>query len=231
MAYDSENNLLFIHIPKTGGKSIESAMKIVSEEQAMNFRGRTNLNRFATALQRYSSDKTSRPRLYGTIDLTISGQHLTFQEIELLALLPSDQLKRSFKFSTVRNPYDRAVSTFRHHRYRSGGDMGAKGFEEFWSTWPNEPTTSHATVCFLRNQIDFLRQKDGSVIMDEILRFENLQEDFEKIRNRFPHIGELPKVGFTDHGKVYQEYYTPSSRKLIEDMFAADIEYFEYTFD
>tara|TARA_Y100000310_G_C20458964_1_gene704400 strand:- start:310 stop:597 length:288 start_codon:yes stop_codon:yes gene_type:complete len=67
---------------------------------------------------------------------------------------------------------------------------------------------------------------------DFLLRFENLQEDFDELCEK---IGvspkKLPHANKTQYRhKHYREYYTRETRNIIRDKYKEDIKKFGYTF-
>lgn len=134
-----------------------------------------------------------------------------------------------FKFSFVRNPWDRTVSLYER---REGQQMADKmSFEEFvgWINYSSD-TCLHPTRH--RNQLDWLTDLEGNEAMDFIGRFENLEQDWAEICARLgignkplPHANKNP-----GKQKHYTEYYTDKTRALIGEKFKTDIDYFGYAF-
>jgi hypothetical protein len=85
----------------------------------------------------------------------------------------------------------------------------------------------------------WLRRGQGSLFrkyldgVDAVIRFENLQEEFNQLLRRRGIERELtiPRANTTPQRRAnYQEYYSPRSRKLVAHAFAADLRRFAYQF-
>ena len=145
----------------------------------------------------------------------------------------NDKINEYFTFSFVRNPFDRAVSTYKFLN------------SESCMKWPWANRKIHNLVKsmsfdeFIKNlfkirnkhiTLQFNYITHTSLKMDFIGKFENLQEDFNIICDK---IGiprkELPHKNATKH-KHYTEYYDDETREIVAEKYAKDIEYFNYEF-
>ena len=151
-----------------------------------------------------------------------------------LKLNITDETKNYFKFTFVRNPWDRFLSTYFYFKaYGQGvkGDvkMGKivnkyRSFKEFAVNFSNIPSSMWVFPHF-NKQLNWVSKNH-----DFIGKFETLHEDFETICNR---IGipqqELPHENKSKH-KHYTEYYDGETRAIVEKKYTKDIEYFGYEF-
>jgi hypothetical protein len=141
--------------------------------------------------------------------------------------------KDYFKFSIVRNPWDRLVSTWsdkvqkqwiEHKTSSSGINFFEKYKDKDYSFFIKDiiPCKEIHIEC-LSNLIDLNN-------IDFIGRFENIQKDFDIICDK---IGipqqQLPHRNKTNH-KHYTEYYDDETREIVAQKYARDIEYFGYKF-
>jgi hypothetical protein len=149
-----------------------------------------------------------------------------------------------FKFSFVRNPWDRLVSWWSlidnarqyidpakpPNKFFSYVLTHARNFEEFLLRCDDEIVDSDGRKNIFRNQLDYLIDDDGAVIVDFIGRFERLQEDFDAISRR---LGRAPtalaRSNASEHA-TYTAYYTPATAEIVARRYARDIERFGYRF-
>jgi len=85
---------------------------------------------------------------------------------------------------------------------------------------------------FTRSQSDILRDPiSGSLIVDQIIRFESLQSDYNRICDRLgkPRIN-LGRLNIGKRQRDWRPYFTEKARKLAEAMFEEDLTRFGYTF-
>jgi len=152
-----------------------------------------------------------------------------------------------FKFTTVRNPWAKAVSFYYYHVGRNWNlnwdwDVtNAPTFKEFvkiTSSYTKQKqesifqnTQSPCTYSKrMSNQLDWITDENGDILVDYIMRLETLQEDFDIVCDK---IGiprqKLPCKNKSKH-KHYTEYYDDETRALTAEKYARDIEYFGYEF-
>jgi hypothetical protein len=225
MPYSQKNNILFIHIPKCAGKSFEVALGIATNQEVNKYKWRSNFNRAGKLLLNLTRDENAMPRLWGIEDISLALQHLTYVEIEILNLLSFEILKNAIKVAIVRNPYDRAVSSFKH--------MAKEGqsFKQFLLEYYNQPNRNHNDLAHKRPQIDFLRDKSGKIAVNNIIHFETLYDDFEKFVTKYNiDTAKLPHIGKQNRISTYKEYYCEETKSLVEKMFKEDIEHLGYNF-
>ena len=150
--------------------------------------------------------------------------HLTLNQI-INSKLPSHiNLKEYFKFTFVRNPWDKVISEcFCPHIQLIFKDC--KTISDKIKKVYSLSTTGYGNHC--RNQLAFVL---ADLPMDFIGKFENLQEDFNFICDRLGiNHQELPIKNKSNH-KHYTEYYNDETKDIIADTYAKDIEYFGYEF-
>jgi len=103
-------------------------------------------------------------------------------------------------------------------------------FEEFIEWMKYSSSTCIHPVPHV-NQLDWLVDPHGNVLVDFIGRFENLAADWATIAAKIGAPPELPHTRKNPgRNKPYTEYYSERTRRIIEDRFRVDIEYFGYKF-
>lgn len=145
-------------------------------------------------------------------------------------------IKGYTKFCVVRNPWERMVSMWsflcqfkpvyenRHNKRRKWDELRGNSFE-WWLI--HQGKRSHNLITSDIPQMSWM-VKNGRFVMDHVIRFENLAEDFSDITGLPTDV--LPVTHKTKH-KTYQEYYTKDSREYVERVFASDIKKWGYTFE
>ena len=144
--------------------------------------------------------------------------------------------KDYFIFAVKRNPFERVVSGWKYLQKKFPPQVKRtfkKGLS-FKDTLRNLPAynkeAEHDYVHITECQVDTLLNKSKKNITDMLIRFENLQEDFNIVCDK---IGisrqRLPHKNKTKH-KHYTEYYDNEAREIVAEKFAKDIEYFGYKF-
>lgn len=86
------------------------------------------------------------------------------------------------------------------------------------------------------NQLDYLTDDalsadGGELLVDRVLRFESLADDFAALAADLGFPGRLPHLNASrSRDRPYREWYTPAAREAVERRFARDCERFDYTF-
>lgn len=231
---------IFIHIPKNAGQSIEHVFL-----KLLNLDWETR----APLLLRYNDrPELGPPRL----------AHLKAYEYVPYKYLTQEQFDQYFKFSFVRNPWDRMVSLYKYlgwdERVEFRTFLVKKLKSEVWRD----------NYWFAGPQSDFVCNEGGDVMVDFVGKFENLQTDFNRVcqelrlppvqlphinpsKNQKPKPGRNPKKGFDyarwlynnwrkpgfntiSSGRSYQDYYDDESRECVARLYRKDIELFGYQF-
>jgi sulfotransferase famil protein len=131
---------------------------------------------------------------------------------------------RYFVFSSVRNPFDRVISAWRY--------LPALASLPLEAVLQNLPAEGHDYRHITRSQSEMLVDaRSHRLIVDDLIRFETLQPDFDRICDQ---IGkprrQLERRNRTAREADYKRYYTPTTRAMVETIFKADLERFNYVF-
>lgn len=124
-----------------------------------------------------------------------------------------------FKFTFVRNPFEKIVSQYHYNRHKWGlKDSTFKEYVKTWSDGQKISTFPQLNLFYIDEKLDFIG------------RFENFQEDFNIVCDK---IGipqqQLPHKNKSKH-KHYTEYYDEETKQIVAEKYAKDIEYFGYKF-
>ena len=206
---------IFVHIPKTAGQSIEQCFLDLHDI------GWTE--RSAFLLERNTDPAKGPPRLaYLKANQYVAGGHISI-----------DLFKSYYKFSFVRNPWDRLVSEYKSHYDRLKVE-----FKKYVMEQQSEPEWSNSYTHIIP-QKEFLYDEAGRLMVDFVGRFEDLQNDFDEIcrqinvletRLPFRNKSTLPKFKKLNK-RHYTEFYDDESKAFVENRYHEDIKTFHYTFD
>ncbi len=208
------HNCIFIHIPKTGGTSVENAI------WGPDWSTRTTDDLWMGAV-RPGFNKYQSGGL----------QHLLATQIR--TEVGQDTFNSYYKFAFVRNPWDKAVSQF--HYLKTQPAMRTYMGLGRWSSFKAYVRTiaeHHGKHVQSYEQWRFILDDDGTQLVDFVGRFENLADDYKTVAHhlqldsdQLPHDMKSGK-----RKKPVAEYYDTKTVDLIAQIYARDIEHFGYEY-
>jgi hypothetical protein len=201
---------IFVHIPKTGGQSIETVF--------LHVHGLTRDTRSALLLMP-NPDPSKGPRRLA---------HLYAREFTSLGYVSRKEFKSFFKFAVVRNPWARAVSSYKFR---------VKSHRIAFDRFVREALVERNKIPDLdTRQIDaqtlYVHDEAGRLLVDKVLKHENLATEFAEIsRTIFGRAELLPAVNVSLDRRDYRSFYDDATAEIVAKVYAADIEAFGYKFD
>ena len=209
MPLDLQRNIVFVHIPKTAGTAIELALGIKSNQM--------------------NDDDI----LWGPADVSRGGskQHYTYEEI----LRHKPDVRSWPAFTVVRNPWDRMVSGWAHHPKWKKEVGSFSNFVHLAKKEVFENNNPNWLDGYVRVQSDFIRGYEEKIY---VLRFEDLQEDFNALTVEIDQLSEidpqLPRTSGRMHstgtGPEYHSHYNDELMNIVKQLYNEDIEKFGYRF-
>ncbi|MEM1326638.1 MAG: sulfotransferase family protein [Bacteroidota bacterium] len=175
------------------------------------------------------------------------SSHATISQIQ--AQLSPEQFERYFKFSFVRNPFDRFLSLYNYARLKESRYHSAINPEKaLWGKHLDYDLLEHATLnqCAhyllegrLRHdegwnhwlpQVNWLKDGNGNIPLDFIGRVETIPEDFKQLATQLNIDGELPYLNKSKRIIDYKDCYDKETQKIVSDYYKEDLETFGYQF-
>ena len=242
MPTSHKNKIIFVHIPKTAGTSIEAALGM-------------HANKHDIGIVPYRHQRINYHNLFGS-----GMQHLTVTEIRdyyrgihfdsyrKLGFLKHiidvflnvfNKTKESniggnifneyYKFSVVRNPYDRLVSHFSWlcNLQRKSSSPNKNDFIHFVDEIAKKQL--YKTEQHLIPQYQYV-VIDGKIAVDYIIHFENLANEFNLLCNKLGIDAELEKRMVSNRAK-FNEYYNYKTKQKVYEIYKEDFSLFSYDND
>lgn len=214
MLISHAHKLIFVHIQKTGGKSMDALLRAhVPDVMRLGFR----------------------------------HDHAAWHRDAV------PDWDGYFKFAFVRNPWDRLVSWHskviakgrplppwlarlcgRDHRNYPSRYVWGRGrrFEDFVLRCTDViEGRPGRRMCYAWNQLDYLTDARGQLLVDFVGRFEHFQRDTRAVLERAG-LADVAMVHTNASGHThYSQYYTDRLREVVAQRFARDIAAFDYHFE
>lgn len=204
MLVSESHRFLFIHVPRTGGTSIQEALEPFSTEASTS-----RFNKMASKMALRTWNRRHFPVHTALLSASRSLPRGIFQDL--------------FKFAFVRNPWARLASDYAykmanpgHRRHRE--TVGLGGFEAWLNQEAGKERSSQ--LAMLGQDLDF----QG--------RFESLSEDFGRICERLGlevQLGHLNRA--RPSAWDWRELYDAATRSLVGECWAEEIEELCYVFE
>lgn len=209
MIVSHEHRFIFVHIFRTAGRSFTKVLKTRGLEE-------------------------------------IPGQtHRHHTAAEIRNLVGAGVWNDYFTFAVIRNPWERLLSQYLYHlqtvrefKERHGNkptkvarrtQRRMRRFRDFdaFIDWFATAEELNEWTRHKLTQTDFLFDGDGILLVDQVLRFENLNEEVASLEGNLGFGIDLPHINYQPH-RHFAEYYSDRSREIVAEVCRHEIETFGY---
>ncbi|MDI9347734.1 MAG: sulfotransferase family 2 domain-containing protein [Methylacidiphilales bacterium] len=218
MLYSKKYRFLYVHIAKTGGTSMRAALKSLLWKD-VEYYPRWLCHKISSLFAHRLGTKIPRHA----------------HAIAAKEMLPNELYSSLFKFAFVRNPWDLQVSSWHHLRREQPHLVShCSTFSDFirFKFDKARPYQYHLDTS-IDLQSNYVKDLNGTVLLDFIGRFEHLEEDYHYVCSKLGIVTKkLPeKRKATTRHKDWRTYYDTHTHDLVASYFSEDIRRFGYTFD
>jgi hypothetical protein len=207
-----KHKCIFIHVPKTGGSSIEQIL----------------------GYQR------TKEEIYGWDDaIGVPLQHASAQQLLDHDLVDRETFDRYFKFAFVRNPFDLVVSEWKwrinRRNFRPWSrdrwiQMSLMRFLKRHLAGKFKGEIGLRIRNHLTPQYEFIHDRNGKCLVDFVGRFENFAADLDHVAGVLNlEVKSVPHAKKTKRGH-YSDYYDSETIDLVGKMYEKDLAEFGYRF-
>ena len=186
---------------------------------------KTGSSSIASALDGYQN-RATRDALRKSYKERFPQEEEIFKHISPLLirqLVGSAVWDECLTFAFVRNPWDRIVSLYHFHNqeFPDTFPLAQQPFEQ----WVKAGGTGSAP----KSMAKFVRDEEGSVMLDFVGRWETLERDFALVCDKIGIACGLPHLNRSNRND-YREYYSDETHEIVRGWAQADIELFHYEF-
>lgn len=202
-----KNNFLFIHVPKTGGNSIQLILEKYSDDKIIN--ADETMDKFGIMNDIYPIEKHSPLSLYRS-------------------LLDIDVYNSLYKFCVIRNPWEMVISYYFYFTNNYNDFKANPVRSNFWS----ERLFMEVVNLYIKPLRYFICTNNGKIDdeMDFIIKYENIENEFYYVLDGL----KIPREPLQHKNKTqhrhYTEYYTKRLKSIIYEKFKEEIDFFDFKF-
>jgi Sulfotransferase family len=211
MIISHEYKFIFIHIQKCAGTSITCAIAPHLAEGDIVLGGTPEGEKLSEEFRQ------------------TKGLHKHSKALEAKNVLGDEIWNSYFKFSLVRNPWDRLVSKYHWWLTTSWEDQWGtaqkiKSMKDF-----SEYLLSDLDFDKQQSVLDYLTDENGEIMVDFVGKFEKIYKDFAYIcgRSGLPNL-RLPHKNKSEHDNYLEYYKDPEIVELVNQWFGPEIKALNY---
>jgi Sulfotransferase family len=231
MLISTEKKFLFFHIQKTAGSSVARLLK----SQAPDTRPFLGQHDHALWAKKYLAAEWDDYYKFAFVrnpwDRLVSWYQMIRHDGRLLPWykrLPYEMIRQTGKVfpSSQRFLQKKHYKPLWQYVLRN-----STNFEEFLFNCTDIIGDVDGKRSFMYNQVDYVTDENGEIIVDFVGKYENLEQDVSAVLKALQlEDRPLPHVNKSHHGH-YSEYYTEETKKLVAERYSRDIKFFEYQFE
>ncbi len=143
------------------------------------------------------------------------------------------------KFSVVRNPFEHAVSHYEYMKQfriaSTATKVGQMTFQEYLEYRMKPPIWNDTIFARLPDQTYYLFGKGGDLLVDRLVRFERLTDDFNRLTADLGlenvKLEHRNKTKSKSDKRPYQSYYDDATVGLVRDIYNRDFDNLGYARD
>ncbi|HVT35118.1 MAG TPA: sulfotransferase family 2 domain-containing protein [Nevskiaceae bacterium] len=178
---------------------------------------------------------------YAKSDLRIGERHSAVRDhctaLEMRELLGAERWNRLYRFSFVRDPWDRMVSFYLYRRDVARNLPPSVPFDDYVRRLRGpvpaqpKPRSPFFRVVFHRSCSQYLYDADGQLLVNFVGHYERRAQDLALLAEARGLIVDPSLSAYaTAAQSSYRSWYTPETAQIVGEFFADDLRNFGYSF-